>query len=223
MSGGPLYRLDGVQRVIGDDKVILDIAALRFGQGELTAIVGPNGAGKSTLLKLLAFLDRPDKGTVHFRGEPTSHMDFSKLRRQVTLVEQTPLLFRGTVLMNVAYGLKVRDVPKKDWAGRVATALTRVDLAGFENRAAQELSGGETQRVAIARALVFGPEVLLLDEPTAGVDAARVEMVENLITELHGANGASIFFSTHDLSQAQRLTQRVIHLVDGKVAPKGGE
>jgi tungstate transport system ATP-binding protein len=223
MSRAALFQLEGVRRVIPRDKVILDIDSLCLAQGELTAIVGPNGAGKSTLLKILAFLDRPDRGTVHFQGKPIGPEEFSGLRRKVTLVDQAPLLFSGTVMMNVAYGLKVRGVRKEKRAERVSEALARVDLAGFETRSAQGLSGGETQRVAIARALVFHPEVLLLDEPTAGVDAARVEMVEKLITELHTSNGTSILFSTHDLNQAHRLTNRVIHLAEGKVVPEGGE
>jgi len=179
-------------------------------------VVGPNGAGKSTLLKILAFLDRPDRGNIHFRGDLVGPGDFHRLRRQITMVDQTPLLFQGTVFDNVAYGLRVRKVPSSQWSGQVAEALSRVDLGGFARRSVKGLSGGEVQRVAIARALVFQPRVILLDEPTAGIDAARVEMVEQLITELSDDSGVSVLFSTHNLTQAYQLTDRMIHLHDGK-------
>jgi len=221
MSGPPLYQLEQVRQVVGGDDVILDIEALDLPQGELTAIVGPNGAGKSTLLKILAFLERPERGTIRFQGKPVSPRDFVELRRQVTMVDQAPLLFRGTVGKNVAYGLRVRGVPSPQWPGLVADALSLVDMGGFAGRSIKGLSGGETQRVAIARALVFKPQVVLLDEPTAGVDAARKEMVERLITELHTVNGVTVLFSTHSLAQAYFLTERVIHLAGGKTVPHG--
>ncbi len=217
MSEQPLYRLGQVKRIVAGGKVILAIDSLDLPEGELTAIVGPNGAGKSTLLKMLAFLDNPDQGTIRFRGRPVGPEDHVPLRRQVTMVDQAPLLFRGTVFKNVAYGLRVRGVPSKQRPGRVEEALSRVDLGGFGDRSVQGLSGGETRRVAIARALVFQPRVILLDEATAGVDVARMEMVERLVTELCAAGGVSILVSTHDLDQARRLTDRVIHLAGGRV------
>jgi len=216
MSGSSLYRLEDVRRLVDGGRAILDLAALDLPRGELTAVVGPNGAGKSTLLHLLAFLRPPDQGRILFDGEPVGSADRRRLRRQVTLVEQRPLLFRGTVRENVAYGLRVRQVPRAERARRVDEALALVDLDGFAGRLVEGLSGGETQRVAIARAVVFRPQVVLLDEPTAGVDVTRVEMVERLIRELHTAMGVSVVFSTHDLDQARRLTGRIVHLADGR-------
>jgi len=217
MNNHPLYQLDQIKRLVNTEKVILDIDSLSLPKGELTAIVGPNGAGKSTLLNILAFLEKPDQGSIYYLGRPVGPKDFFLLRRQVTMVDQSPLLFHGSVFENVAYGLRVRGVPQKQWPRRVAEALSLVDLGGFENRSVKGLSGGETQRVAIARALVFHPQVILLDEPTAGVDVARMEMVESLITDLYAAMGVSILFSTHNLAQAHRLTDRVIHLAGGKI------
>ncbi len=219
MSTPPLYQLNGIKRVTDNRKVILAIESLELPRGELTAIVGPNGAGKSTLLKLLAFLEKPDHGSIRFQGRPVTPRDFVQLRRQVTMVDQNPLLFQGTVFKNVTYGLKVRGVPRRQWRDRVAEALSVVDLGDFAHRSVKGLSGGETQRVAIARALVFRPRVILLDEPTAGVDVARIEMVESLIKKLHAAADVSIQFSTHNLSQAYRLTDRVIHLAGGCLVP----
>ncbi len=223
MSEANLYRLEGIRRTVPDGKVILDIDHLEIPESGLTAVVGPNGAGKSTLLKTLAFLEKPDEGVIVFRGSKADPRDGFSLRRVVTMVDQSPLLFQGTVLKNVAYGLKVRKVPRKDWEARAEESLSRVDLSGFGKRQVKGLSGGEIQRVALARALVFRPDVVLLDEPTAGVDAARVEMLEALIRELNTRSGISIVFSTHNLGQAHRLTEHVIHLSKGRIAQAGLE
>lgn len=223
MSDASLYRLEGVRRSVPGGRVILEIDHLEIPDRGLTAVVGPNGAGKSTLLKTLAFLERPDEGEIFFRGRKTDPRDGLSLRRTVTMVDQSPLLFQGTVFSNVAYGMKVRRIPRKEWESRVKESLSLVDLAGFGNRPVKGLSGGEVQRVALARALVFHPEVVLLDEPTASVDAARVEMLEALIRELNGRFGASIVFSTHNLAQSHRLTEHVIYLSAGRVAQTGLE
>jgi tungstate transport system ATP-binding protein len=218
-----LYELNGIKRTVSGGRVILDIDRLALPDGMLTAIVGENGAGKSTLLKTLAFLEEPDRGEVCFRGKRVRARDFFELRRSVTMVDQSPLLFHGSVFKNVAYGLKVRGVPRSEWGDRVEEALSLVDLAGLGRRTVKGLSGGETQRVAIARSLVFRPEVVLLDEPTAGVDAARVEMIETLIRDLNTRAETSIVFSTHNLAQAYRLTDHVIHISAGRTIQSGME
>ena len=218
MTPTALYELHNVKRLVRKGRAILDIEHLSIPEGAITAIVGPNGAGKSTLLKIMAFLAKPEEGEILFRRERVSEADIYKLRRMVTMVDQTPLLFRGTVFKNVAYGLMVRDVPKGEWGPMVKEALSLVDIAGYENRSVRGLSGGEIQRVAIARALVFRPQVVLLDEPTAGVDAARVEMVEALIREVNSRSGSGVIFSTHQIAQAYRLTDNVIHLIAGKIS-----
>lgn len=216
MTAKLLYEMRNIGRTIGDH-VILDIEHLQLPEGAVTAVVGPNGAGKSTLLKLLAFLETPSSGEIIFDGKNARDENILDLRRSVTLVNQAPLLFRGTVSKNVAYGLMVRGVPKHEWPHRVAEALKMVDLAGYENRSVRVLSGGEIQRAAIARALVFRPRVILMDEPTAGVDAARVEMVETVIKNLNKNFGANIVFSTHNIGQAFRLTENVISLSGGVI------
>jgi len=223
MSSSELYELNGVKSLVAGERTILDIERLAIPEGELTAVVGPNGAGKSTLLQLLAFLGKPSEGEIYFRGRKVEAKGFFRLRRLVTMVDQTPLLFSGSVFKNVAYGLKVRDVPDEEWEVRAREALSMVDLAGFENRSVKGLSGGETQRVAIARALAFRPEVVLLDEPTAGVDASRVEMVESLIREINTSMRTSIIFSTHNHAQAHRLTDCVIHMSAGRTVDKSTE
>ncbi len=217
MSFSEIYKLRGIRRFAEGDRPILHVEDMTVTAGALVALVGPNGAGKSTLLKLMAFLEEPDEGDIFFKDGKVKSSDMPRLRRTVTLVGQSPFLFRGDVFKNVAYGLKVRGVPKTEWPARVAEALNMVDLGGFERRSVRELSGGETQRVAIARALVFQPEVILLDEPTAGVDAMRVEMVDEIIREANHKLGATVLFSTHNFAQAYNLTENVIHMSAGRI------
>jgi len=220
----PAFRLCQVRREFSG-RTLLEIPELEFPAGEVSALVGPNGAGKTTLLRILALLDPPSAGTVAFQGEPAawSGPRWLELRRRITLVHQAPFLFRGTVAQNVAFGLRVRGVPQSEWPRRVAEALALVDLKGFEDRRAGSLSGGETQRVALARALAIEPEVLLLDEPTANVDASRLARLPALIAEINHRLRTTVIFSTHDLGQAFRLTSRVVHLVAGRLADFGHE
>jgi len=218
MSGPALYALHDVHRREAG-RTILEIPELELPEGRIVALVGPNGAGKSTLLRVLALLDRPERGQLELRGR---HVDWAArelvaLRREITLVEQAPYLFRGSVLRNVAFGLVQRGVPRDETAARVAAALARVDLAGSESLAVRGLSGGEARRVAIARALAIEPRVLLLDEPFANVDRHRTELLEGLTRELSQEHGTSVVVSTHDISQAHALADRVVSLADGRI------
>lgn len=211
------YRLRDI-RVDYGTRCALDIPALGLPAGHITAVVGPNGAGKSTLLRVLAFLLRPTTGSVEFtdyQGRSNGPRDLTALRRQVTYIAQTPLLFRRSVRANVAYGLLARG---KRPDGRVDAALAAVGLAGFGGRAAHRLSGGETQRVAIARALAIDPPVLLFDEPTANLDRTAVPLIESLLRSL-GEAGKTIVLTSHNLEQAHRLSHRVLTLDGGRMAP----
>ena len=167
-----LYRLTDVTRVF-DDRTVVDIPALSIEAGGRYALLGPNGAGKTTLLDILAFLERPTTGTIAFRSKPVdfSRQRLRRLRQQVVMVAQSPILFTTTVFQNVAFGLKVRKIRGKERRKRVEDALEQVGMAAFSGAMAHRLSGGETQRVALAQALAVSPKVLLCDEPTANVDA----------------------------------------------------
>ena len=159
-----------------------------------------------------------ETGDLHFSGKPVrgKTSELKKLRRQITLVEQTPYLFDDNVSQNLAFGLNLRGIRGKDQSNRISQALEDVGLGGFEARKAQELSGGEARRVALARALVLKPKVLLLDEPTANVDEASVAVFETLLTSLP-QQGISVVFSTHDLGQPGRLGAEVISMCEGRL------
>ncbi len=208
---------------IYNSKIVLDIVNLNFQEGKIYAIVGPNGSGKTTLLNILNLLEKPNKGQIFFYDQEITdklNSDILEIRRRMTLVNQNPFLFHSTVYDNVAYGLKIRLIPSKVQKNRIRSALNMVGLPGFEDRKANQLSGGEAQRVVIARALVIEPEVLFLDEPTANIDQKHIDVVERIIKKIKKEIKTTVIFTTHDLSQAYRLADEVISLLEGKIIKK---
>ncbi len=213
----PLFALQNIEQRRGA-KAVLNIERLELMPGRLYALTGPNGAGKSTLLQLLALLERPSGGELLVDGAPLPGRrgHFNRLRRQLTLVHQAPYLLSGTVAGNLAFGLKLRGVAAGERRRRIFRALQAVGLVGYEERRASQLSGGEIQRVALARALVLEPRVLLLDEPTAALDAASAAIFEKVIVSLC-AQGRSIILSTHDPELIVRLGAEEIRLARGRI------
>ena len=193
---------------------MLDLERLDIRRGEVLALVGPSGAGKSTLLRILNFLERPAAGSLAFDGHALNGSLPLEVRRQVTTVFQRPVLLRGTVRENVAYGLALRG--RRDH-GLVHDIIARVGLAGLAQAQAHTLSGGEMQRVALARALVIGPQVLLLDEPTANLDPHNVSLIEDIVRQHNRQYGTTVVLVTHNVFQARRLAHRVGLLLAGKL------
>ena len=196
-------------------EVTLEVAA-----GEVLAVVGPSGSGKSTLLRLVAGLLRPTGGSVRLGGEDVTGL--SPERRRGGMVFQGYALFPHlSVFDNVAYGLRMRRVPRAEARERVSRALALVKLSQFADRRPKQLSGGQQQRVAIARALVIEPKVLLLDEPLSNLDAKlRQEMRVELRRLLRSTNVASIFV-THDQEEAMVLSDDIILMNAGEVEQQG--
>ncbi len=196
------------------DNFTLTVEKLDLYPGLVYALTGPNGAGKSTLLRIMALLQSPQTGIIEF----ADHGSRPPVRQQqrVTLVEQSPYLFDGSVSDNLNYGLKLRGIGSRERNRRIQSTLSDVGLEGFEQRHANELSGGEGQRLALARALVLKPELLLLDEPTANIDSNSLEAYETLLTKLP-QYGVTVVFSTHDPSQARRLGDDVLRIEDGRL------
>ena len=211
------YELTGVHVRFGS-RVALDIDSLIIRAGCLHVLTGPNGCGKSTLLNVLAFLVRPDRGCLTFCGSPVdwSGKQLTVLRRQVTLLHQESYLFSGTVKTNVAFGPRMREIDQIETRRHVEHFLALVRMAGFEERDATALSGGEARRVALARALACRPQVLLLDEPLAHVDQESAGIIENLIAA-QCQEGTTIVMASHDNKIEERLPGELIRLHAGRL------
>ena len=146
------------EKITALDKINLDVT-----EGEILSLLGPNGAGKTTLLRIMAGIEKPTSGKMFFKGAEINHKNVDKVRLNATMVFQKTALFNTNVYNNVAYGLKLRGLPKQETKRRVKETLKTVKLEGYKNRPAKKLSGGEQQRVALARALVLDTKLLLLD------------------------------------------------------------
>jgi tungstate transport system ATP-binding protein len=204
------------------DGFTLTIDRLELQPGQVYLLHGPNGSGKSTLLHLLALLLVPERGEMGFAGQTINRgADRQRLRRQITLVEQNPFLFDTSVYQNLAFGLRLRDVRGDLQRRRIRQALQAVGLEEFENRRAKALSGGESRRVALARALVLRPQLLLLDEPTAGLDRDILPIFERCLSALPG-QGTTLVIAGHDADQSRRLAGSILNLDRGRLSPPVG-
>ncbi len=190
----------------------------RIPDGEITAVVGPSGAGKSTLLRAVNRLIEPSSGEVYLDGEPTSALDPLELRRRVGMVFQIPSLFGGSVEEAVLYGARLSG---KDADPRRLLELVGLD-ASLKGRDPQALSVGQQQRVSIARALALEPEALLLDEPTSALDEAARRRIEELVMDLNARLGLTMVFVSHDLSQVERVSDRVVLMAEGRCEGEWG-
>jgi tungstate transport system ATP-binding protein len=213
------FEITGLRRAYGGHTV-LALDALTVDTGSRLAVVGPNGAGKSTLLRLLSFLEAPTAGSIALDGIPVrGRAARRQARRRVTLVEQRPYLFRGTVERNVAYGLKVRGVRGVQARQRAREALARLRLQELAGRDARALSEGEIQRVAVARALALEPRALLLDEPVSGADRAAQHALLAALAEEQARRPLAIVFASHLLEDAYRWAGQLLALHQGVPSP----
>lgn len=224
MTAGPsrvaALRADRVTKVFTDPGGApvraVDDVTLEVGAGEFVSLLGPSGCGKTTLLRMIAGFEEPTSGELFLDGRPVTHLPPNA--RGTAMVFQSYALFPHlTVFENVAFGLRVRDEPPRDIAGRVAEALGLVGLGGLEQRSPDQLSGGQQQRVALARAVVTRPRVLLLDEPLSNLDAKLREQMRVELRRIQRELGITAIYVTHDQVEAMTLADRIVVLDQGRI------
>ena len=192
---------------------------LNIDAGELVAIIGESGSGKSTLINIIGFLDDKFEGTYYYNDEPIhdyDRKDFSKLRNEnVGFVFQNFKLLRDvSVAENVALPLLYAGKKRAEIKERVSEVLSKVGLAGYENKLPKNMSGGQQQRVSIARAIATNPKFLIADEPTGALDTQTSQEIMNLFKELNRESHTTIILVTHDPHVAEQC-ERVVTILDG--------
>jgi len=205
--------IKGVNKIYGTNHVVKDLNLL-VEEGEFLTLLGSSGCGKTTTLRMIAGFEEPTTGSITVEGEPIE--DKEPYERNVNTVFQSYALFpHMTIYDNVAYGLRMKKVPKKEIKERVLKMLEMVQLSGFEKRYPSQLSGGQKQRVAIARALINRPKVLLLDEPLGALDLKLRKQMQLELKRLQKKLNITFIYVTHDQEEALTMSDRIAIMHDG--------
>ena len=203
-----------------DDETILKGVSFEIEEGKFYTLLGPSGCGKTTILRIIAGFSEASEGDVYFEGKRIN--DVPANQRQVNTVFQDYALFpHMNVFENVAFGLKIKKLPKNQIKEKVEEALRLVRLAGYENREISEMSGGQQQRVAIARAIVNEPDVLLLDEPLSALDLKLRTDMQYELRELQQRLGITFIFVTHDQEEALAMSDWIFVMNKGAIVQSG--
>lgn len=199
-----------------DGEKILDDISLEISDKEFVTLLGPSGCGKTTTLRIIAGFLQPDSGNVFFDGEIINSLPANK-RNVNTIFQRYALFPHLNVYDNIAFGLKVKKVPKQEIKKRVSEMLKLVNLEGFEKRSISKLSGGQQQRVAIARAVINKPKILLLDEPLAALDLKLRKDMQTELKNIQKQLGITFIFVTHDQEEALSMSDKVVVMNEGKI------
>src|SRR3954449_4958638 len=211
--------LEGISKRFGKHEAVRDVS-LSIREGEFFSLLGPSGCGKTTTLRMIAGFEVPDAGRIYLQGEDVTSL-FSN-RRPVNMVFQQYALFpHMSIYDNVAFGLKVKKVPRSEHAGRVKEMLRIVELEGLEKRKPRQLSGGQQQRVALARALVNSPAALLLDEPLGALDVKLRKQMQLGLKAIQNDVGTTFVYVTHDQEEALAMSDRIAVMNGGQVEQIG--
>lgn len=209
-----LLQLTGIKKIYDQTEVLTDIN-LDIKHGEFLTLLGPSGCGKTTLLRLIAGFEQPNAGAIYLDGAQMAGLSADK-RPVNTVFQQYALFPHMTVAQNVAYGLKLKKVPKDEIQTRVRDMLAMVQLEHLANRKPQDLSGGQQQRVAIARAVINRPKLLLLDEPLSALDHKLRLQMQSELKRLQRELGITFVFVTHDQEEALSMSDRIAVMKDGR-------
>ncbi|WP_145446382.1 ABC transporter ATP-binding protein [Mucisphaera calidilacus] len=224
-GGQPLIQLRNVSKSFGALNVLRDLS-IEIYEGQSTVIIGPSGTGKSVLLKHIVGLLQPDTGEVWFGGQRVDTMapeDLVEIRKRIGFLFQMSALFDSlTVGENVAFPLvEHTTLTRPDREERVDRVLRMVGLSGLQAKMPAQLSGGQKKRVSLARSIVLGPEAVMYDEPTTGLDPIRSDLINELIVGLSTRLGITSVIVTHDMVSACKIADRMVLIYDGKIVHDG--
>jgi len=211
--------VEGVKKRFGKIEAVHDVT-LSIGEGEFFSLLGPSGCGKTTTLRMIAGFEVPDEGRIVLQGQDVTSV--TPAQRPVNMVFQQYALFpHMSIQDNIAFGLKVKRVPRREHKERVHEMLRVVELEGFERRRPRQLSGGQQQRVALARALVNRPAALLLDEPLGALDVKLRKQMQLELKRIQNELGTTFVYVTHDQEEALSMSDRIAVMNGGRVEQIG--
>lgn len=212
--------INNVNKISAEGVYVLNNINLSLPRGSRLSVLGPSGSGKTTLLRMIAGLDKPNSGDIRFNG--ASILDLPPHKRDFGMMFQDYALFPHLdVFANIAFGLKMKGMPRQEQAPIVAEMLALTNLKGFENRKVDELSGGERQRVALARTLAPGPRLLMLDEPLSALDRMLRKHLLDQLTQILSRLHITTIFVTHDHEEAFAAGSQIILMNQGKIIQQG--
>ncbi len=215
-----IIRLNNVKKSYDGKSNVIEDLSLDINEGEFVTLLGPSGCGKTTILRMIGGFDKPTTGEVLLDGSDISALPPNE--RPVNTVFQKYALFPHlNVYDNIAFGLKLKKMPREEIDRKVREVLELVDLEGFEKRSVGTLSGGQQQRIAIARAVVNEPRVLLLDEPLSALDYKMRKEMQLELKNMHKRLGITFIFVTHDQEEALTMSDKVVVMADGKIQQVG--
>lgn len=215
-----IIELKNITRRFEDGYIAVDNINLTIKKGEFVTFLGPSGCGKTTTLRMIAGFETPNEGEILLNGEDIRRLPPNK--RPINTVFQRYALFpHYNIYDNIAFGLKLKKIPKAEIDKKVKKVLEIVDLEGFEHRKVSTLSGGQQQRIAIARALVNEPKILLLDEPLGALDLKMRKEMQIELKKMHEELGITFIYVTHDQEEALTMSDKIVVMSEGKIHQSG--
>ena len=215
-----IIELKHITKNFDDNFTAVDDFNLEVQRGEFVTFLGPSGCGKTTTLRMIAGFEMPTEGEILLNGKDISKLPPNK--RPINTVFQRYALFPHlNIYDNIAFGLKLKKLPKAEIEKKVKKALEMVDLEGFEDRRVQTLSGGQQQRIAIARSLVNEPEILLLDEPLGALDLKMRKEMQLELKGMHERLGITFIYVTHDQEEALTMSDKIVVMSEGRIQQIG--